>query len=230
MKNIFKFLGIAVLACGMMVSCGKDDPEEGTDTTPVNPQPQPQQNVIAVTWGGEAQTIGVTDAYMYSSTNTTYILNAAKGLQNDSYEFPIYRWGLDLDTNPEYGCALTAQYTYGQYGNGNGLWPTDVVETSYYQSQNSQNMGIVGDWQLNRYTTQEDYQMPAAEFDATTRTLSCAITVEMFSYTDLYDYIMGLADPNNATEEDYMTGITNAEKKRLELSLTNYVFDAPSQK
>lgn len=232
MKNIFKLMGIALMAGALMVACNPDDPDP-IDTNPnpgPGPQPQPQENVISITWGGEAQNPGVVDAYMYSSANTVYMLNAAKGLQNDSYEFPIFRFGFDLDENPQYGCALTAQYLYGQQQqvDGNQLWPTDVVETSYFQSQSSQNMGIIGDWMLDKYTgANESYQMEGAEFDATARKLSCNITVQMFSYTDLYDYIQAIEEPTN---DDYMAGISAAEKKNLGISLTNYVFDAASQK
>ena len=52
MKNIFKFLGIAVLACGMMVACGGNDPEENTDTTPVTP-PAPQSS-FTVNFDGQS--------------------------------------------------------------------------------------------------------------------------------------------------------------------------------
>ena len=39
MKNIFKFFGIAVLACGMMVACGDKNEGDNTDTTPDTPTP-----------------------------------------------------------------------------------------------------------------------------------------------------------------------------------------------
>lgn len=42
MKNIFKFLSIALVAGAMMVACNPDNENGNTDTTPVNPQPQPQ--------------------------------------------------------------------------------------------------------------------------------------------------------------------------------------------
>ena len=183
--------------------------------------------MINVTWDGAAQTIGIVDAYMYSSQNTVYILNAAKGLQNDNYEFPIFRWGLDLDTDPQYGCALTGKYNYGSNYDGNSLWPTDVIEAAYYQSQNSQNMSIVGDWQLDKWTSNADLSMPNAQFDATTRTITCSITVPMFYYADMITYVSDIENPDN---DDYLAGIANAAKKDLGLSLTNYVFDAPSSK
>lgn len=223
MKNIFKFMGIALMASAMiMTSCKKD---EDKTNTPDNPQPG--QASCTIIWGGAAANTGVIDGYMYSSQNTVYILNAAAGLENDNYTFPLYRFGFDLDTDPQYGCALTAKYTYGQQYNGNDLWPTDVIEEEYYESQYDQTLGIIGDWWLDRYTTQQDFSMTNAQFDATTRTLSASITVSMFSYSDVAGYIAGIDQP---TDEDYNTALAQAEKKNLGLTMNNYVFDAAAQK
>ena len=93
MKNIFKFMGIALMASAMiMTSCKKD---EDKTNTPDNPQPG--QASCTITWDGAAANTGVIDGYMYSSQSTVYILIASAGLENDNYTFPIYRFGLDLD-------------------------------------------------------------------------------------------------------------------------------------
>ena len=56
MKNIFKFMGIALMACSLtFVSCNRDDDDD--TNTPVNPNPQPGGASIAVTWDGAAQDI-----------------------------------------------------------------------------------------------------------------------------------------------------------------------------
>lgn len=225
MKNIFKFMGIALMASAMiMTSCKKD---EDKTNTPDNPQPG--QASCTITWGGAAANTGVIDGYMYSSTSTVYILIASAGLENDNYTFPIYRFGLDLDTDPQYGCALTAKYAYGQQQiNGNKYWPTDVIEEVYYQSEYDKTLGgIIGDWWLDVYTTQQDLSMTNAQFDATTRTLSASITVSMLSYADVDGYIAGIDQP---TDADYNTALAQAEKKNLGLTMNNYVFDAAAQK
>ena len=91
MKNIFKFMGIALMASAMiMTSCKKD---EDKTNTPDNPQPG--QASCTITWDGAAANTGVIDGYMYSSTSTVYILIASAGLENDNYTFPIYRFGLE---------------------------------------------------------------------------------------------------------------------------------------
>lgn len=66
MKNIFKFFGIAVLACGMMVACG-EDPVEPNDTTPTdNPQPHPQTPKFTVSFNGSTWDAA---ASLFSHTN-----------------------------------------------------------------------------------------------------------------------------------------------------------------
>lgn len=222
MKNIFKFMGIALMASALMVSCSKD---EKTDT-PDNPQPP--ANGCAITWGGTTASTGVTDAYMYSSTNTVYILLAAAGLENDSYTFPLYRFGFDFDTDPQYGCALTAQYVYGQQYSGNDLWPTDAIIENYYQSQYDQTLGIIGDWWLDIYTGQvEDFHLTNAQFDATTRTVSGSITVPLFLYEDVAGAVASIENPTN---DDYIAAISQAPQKNLGLVMSNLVFDAATQK
>lgn len=62
MKNIFKLLGIAVLACSMMVACGPDETEV-PDPTPT-PEPQPTTPSFKVTFDGaewDASVVKVTD-------------------------------------------------------------------------------------------------------------------------------------------------------------------------
>ena len=217
MKNIFKFMGIALMASALMVSCSKDKEEGGND----NPQPQ---GPCTITWDGATASTGVIDGYKYSENGTVYVLLGAAGLENNDYTFPLYRFGFDLDTDPQYGCALTAQWVYNQQYRGNDVWPTDVVESNYYASNNDQTLGIVGDWWLDQFTgAVEDFHMTNAQFDATTRTLSGSITVPLFSYEDVQGYLAGI---ENYTNDDVITAINQAPKKNLGVVLNNFVFDA----
>ena len=86
MKNIFKFLGIAVLACGMMVSCGKDNPEEGTDTTPVTP-PAPQRS-FTVTYGSTNLDITSFQAVNHSDEGYLTVYGYESGEQNSRFVQP----------------------------------------------------------------------------------------------------------------------------------------------
>ena len=64
MKNIFKFLGIAVLACGMMVACGDKTNEEDNNNNNNNEQPQQTTPCFKVTFDGtewDASVVKLTD-------------------------------------------------------------------------------------------------------------------------------------------------------------------------
>lgn len=227
MKNIFKLMGIALLSCSLMVACGKDDPEEPTPNPNPNPNPNPgQQSSITVSWDGANQAIGFTDAFQLSAGNTVYILEAAKGLNNDNYEWPLFRVGFDLDPNPQYGNALAAQWTYGeQQISGNSKFPTDAIIEGYYPSQNSYNQ-VMGDWQLFGPAQGDNYMLPDAQFDATTLTLSCNVAVILYSFTEALAEVEALGE--SATQQDIMNIVQNAEKKNMAVSIQNYKFDAAS--
>ena len=234
MKNIFKFMGIALMAGSLMVACNPEEneptdstPSTPTDTTPVTP-PAPQ-STLTINWDGAAAQVGIVDAYQLQADFTVYILNAAAGLENDNYVFPIYRLGLDLDNDPSYGCAIAALYRYtfggGQY-EGGSLFPTDVVESAYYTSSVSQNMGILGDWWLDQYTVQPDLTLANAQFDATNLTLTTSFSLQMFSFSDYNDAGLG----QDASSEEVMAALQAADKANLEVSMTNYKFDAATGK
>lgn len=214
MKNIFKFLGIAVLACGMMVSCGKDNPEEGTDTTPVNPPTPPTPTNLTIKWGGTLQTIGF-DEGIYGGT--VHRLTAAKALNGDEYEFPMFVVSMDLDTDPQYGCTLTAHWNYNtQQGSvaGNTLYPTQVYEQYAMQGQ-------YGDYQL---VSDADFD-PNYQFDGTVHAFSGHIVISFYQYEDFQAYCeaQGIAQPTIADVQ------ASGTMKDLDLTLNNYTFQAASK-
>lgn len=235
MKNIFKFMGIALMACSLtMVACSKDDENTNDSTndtnTPVNPNPNPNPNPepgqgsLTINWGGEAATIGYVDAYNYGST--VYIVNAAAGMSNDEYTFPMFRLGLDLDTDPTYGCAMTAKWGYGSESvNGNTYFPTDVIENTYYTSQNDQTLNIVGDWWLDQYTVEQDYTLANAQFDPNALTLTASTTLQMFDYA----YVAGNMT-SESTNEEVQALLAAATKKNMAFNISNYEFTAATSK
>lgn len=179
MKNIFKLMGVALMACSLMVACGKDEPEP-------TPDPEPQGPIV-IKWNGAYQTVDFVDAFYPSANSTIHMLEAAKGIdENDSYIFPLFRFGLDLDTDPSYGCALTAKYTYGQgesAQNGNDIAPTEVFDSVAIN-------GSRGDWQMYQVTEFE----PGYQFDGTSHTFTGEITIPMFSWVDYSNAGVTLAD------------------------------------
>ena len=229
MKNIFKLMGIALLSCSLMVACGNDDPEEPTPNPNPNPNPNPgQQSSITVSWDGANQTIGFTDAFQVAAGQSFYVLEAAKGLNNESYEFPLFRVGFDLDTDPQYGYALAAQWSYsmnGQEVSGNSILPTDAIVEAYYQSQNAYNK-IMGDWQLYGPAQGSDYKLPNAQFDATELTLTCNVAVILYSFDEALAELQAI--DGTPSEEDIENALENATKKNMTVSIQNYKFDAAS--
>ena len=52
MKNIFKLMGIAVLACGMMVACNKPEEEDNNNNNNNNNNQQEQTNKLTISFNG----------------------------------------------------------------------------------------------------------------------------------------------------------------------------------
>jgi hypothetical protein len=229
MKNIFKFMAIALVSFSMIACGDKDNTEDnnggnggGSDTPTAT---------YKITWGDAVQTLGYTDAYKYSASaqSYVYILDAAQGIENEQYQLPRFRFGFDLDTDPQYGCTLTAQWGYGEsMVPGNYYFPTDVFENGAYADDYAYDQ-MVGDWQLNWYDDGADFHLTNAQFDATTRTLSGSITVQMYSYEDVYDYYV-TNEIEEPTEADFLAALTASTKKNLKVELTNFVFAAASSK
>lgn len=86
MKNIFKFLSIALVAGALMVACNPDDENGTTDTTGNNPQPQPQPQVE--------------DGYVITMDGASWTAAVVLGRYNEA--------GVDQNGNP-YDAYLTIQ-------------------------------------------------------------------------------------------------------------------------
>ena len=69
MKNIFKLLGIAFVACSMMVACGGDDPVEPSDTTNNgnNNNPPAVTRSYKITFNGNTWEPGVVRVYDHTT-------------------------------------------------------------------------------------------------------------------------------------------------------------------
>lgn len=239
MKKLFKLFSIALLGCSLvLVSCGKDENDdqnnnnnnnnENTDpgTDPGN-DPDPDA-ALAINWGGQNQVLNHIDPYHVNST--VYYVIAAKDM-GENYENPIFRFGLDLDTDPSFGCALTATYVYGENPvSGNTLFPTDVVEDEYYASDKDQTLGIVGDWQLDMYTIAEpDFSISNAQFDPNAGTLTASLTVQMFSYSDIIPALQAQYGSEEEQEIAINNAIVAARKKNLAVTFRGLKFSEEKQ-
>lgn len=158
MKNIFKFMGLALVAGSLLFTACKKDENDTTDTTPANPTPA---NTYTLTWDGQAQEL----AFAQGLTNGTslWAFQAARAAEGNSVSFPyfvVYMSGADaasMEIYPDY----TEAY----------------IETYYSDGQSN-----YGDWQ---YDSTEDLDVTA--LDATNRTMSAKIAVSMYSLTDYMD-------------------------------------------
>ena len=187
MKNIFKFFGIAVLACGLMVACGKEnnDPTDSTPDTPDNPQPTYSVNI---NWDGADQTLGWKDAYQSTQNPSVFWFEGAKGMNGQNIEvpgfyIPFYNNGnvlypaflfqfFERDDNGEVVCDANGDTIFH---NGNEYFPLEVFNEGGLTVEGT----TIGDYQLlrHRYTA-----TPAVTFDATALTLSIEVPVTMADY------------------------------------------------
>ena len=156
-----------------------------------------------------------TDEGIYGGT--VHRLTAAKALNGDEYEFPMFVVSMDLDTDPQYGCTLTAHWNYNtQQGSvaGNTLYPTQVYEQYAMQGQ-------YGDYQL---VSDADFD-PNYQFDGTVHAFSGHIVISFYQYEDFQAYCeaQGIAQPTIADVQ------ASGTMKDLDLTLNNYTFQAASK-
>lgn len=223
MKNIFKLLGIAMLACGMMVACGEEEvvPEDTTptDTTPV-PPPAPQ-NTIDIVWNGDNATIG----FRYMSVDnsrldgaTVYCLEAAAGLDGDDYVFPAFIFqfigtGNEVAHASHYNITVNDTTTY----NGNVIFPTEVYNEGGVEVEYSNGTtGIIGDYQFMQLLSEN------FNFNATAVTVSGSISMYMFDYAP-YAENYARYQAGEIEQSQILDGV---DTPILALTLGNYSFQA----
>ena len=178
MKNIFKFFGVAVLACGLMVACGKEnnDPTDSTPDTPDNPQPTYSVNI---NWDGADQTLGWKDAYQSTQVAEVFWFEGAKAMNGQNLEFPAFYIPFYNGNAGMYPAFLYRFYELdGEdtiWHSGNSMYPLEVFNEGGLTVEGT----TIGDYQLynHRYTA-----MPNVTFDATALTLSVEVPVIMADY------------------------------------------------
>lgn len=202
MKNIFKLMGIAVLACSMMmVSCGKD-PAEPNDTTPDTPV-TPTAGVT-VTWDGTVQTLNWTSAYQSKTNDKVFWFEGAKGMNDDE---PVLPWFLVPFYYGEAfypACVYTFQTQTGEEVDGNDAFPLEVYNEEAVNIEYEGETYTFGDYQFLQFLGNE---LPAVTFDATSLTLTTSFAVRMFHL------------PTYRSSQQVVS-------KDLELAFVNYKFQA----
>lgn len=188
MKNIFKIMGIAVLACGMMVACNKpeEDNNNNNDNGGGNNNQQEQQDVYTLLWGGETPTI----QYVGAKTNgQAWLFEAADHAEGNSVYFPYF-------------CVYLTGSNASDITFNTGY--TEVYEETYYTYQGSD----YGDWQFD---DESDQVLNVTALDATNYKMSANMAITFYSLTD------------------YQNEAENIRTKVLNLTLTNYTFQAVSK-
>lgn len=224
MKNIFKMMGIALLACSMvMVSCKKDD--DKTDDQGGQGGGQGGNGSITLTWGGEVQNPGylntiATDAAQASSNGQLWLLQAAKSFNNGEIEFPnfvlYYFWnGQSADYQNTFGLTAYFQSMWQSY-------PCEVYESTAYETQT----GYTGDYGLD-----EIAQEQITALDPTALTMTVKYDIVWYSKADVYDAWEEAANASEnpetyqPTEAEYESWINNATHKHLVADVQNYKFN-----
>ena len=203
MKNIFKFLGVAAMACSLMVACGSDDPENGTDTTPVTPTPATP--TINVTFGSNSWEGSVAQLYTgyVSEYNLMYtrIFKEANSLpyvdMMGSITPGTYTAAIETATAYE---GTDSAYTYEAGSNSMDLYDVQYGEQTQLQTQN----GYTADWHfLNGTLT-----VSACDMNALTASYKLDAT--------LYDYYSWAYALVNDVED--------ADTQSLVVDVKNYTF------
>lgn len=190
MKNIFKFLGIAVLACGMMVSCGKDNPEEGTDTTPVTP-PAPQRSFTA-TFGSTNLDITSFQAVNHSDEGYLTVYGYENGEQNSRFvqgflEATVVANGTYESTG---GDVMNYRDPSVTYYDADGVLSRDGSAATYY----------------GHYTIPESFIENVTAIDLNALTMSANWTAKVIL---LSDYVANQGNMDACAQTDFSGNINN---------------------
>ena len=223
MKNIFKLMGVALIAGSMLfVACKKDENNDDQNNNNNNNQPVNNDPTVSVKWNDAEQTIGYQSAS--SIQGIVYIMDLAKGLTNED--------GVDYIDMPEFYISLmTANSQWGlsaQFGQQYAQqFPTEVYYETYFQDQQGNEFG---DYEL--YDLGADPSV--TNFDATANKADIDLNLIFASYADVMDayhtYVENGGDLNSLSDEEYKTIINQwydaADKGNMVLAARNYVFTA----
>lgn len=205
MKNIFKFMGIAVLACGLMVACNKPENNGPSDSTPDTPTPPAPTSSVKVVWDGAEQNLGWTDAYSSTQYEWLYWFEAAQSMNGEEAQFPYFVVPLVYDASAGLVNAAFFNFTTtsGETVAGNDAFPLEVYDSiAIYQEYQGEQYPM-GDYQLYPNTLQATSE---STFDPTELKLTYGFTATMYNAYWAQESVLVTKD--------------------LEVTFTNYKFDA----
>jgi len=206
MKNIFKIMGIAVLACSMMVACKPDNNGENNNNN--NDDPQPTTPSAKVTFGNHNWDASVAEVYTANYADfglNEYFLFKEEGAypfiemmisaQPGTYQHEAY-----LGNNTEGG------YTYYQWQTGQTVDELylPLYRVQYFESMNLGQNDLMGDWQP------VSANLTVSAYDPNTLSSTFTLTATMYDYYSWY--------------ADLVTNAEDADTKTLEIKVNNFTF------
>ena len=228
MKNIFKFMGIALMACSLtFVSCNKDDDDTNTPNTPDTPD-TPEAGSYTLKLNNQSYNWGYVDAKAYESNGQWGMsaFQAAVSMSNENVEFPYFFTVFYAGQNNQTGENLMALCDFFQ----NAQYATEL----YYQTAlDDGNGGMMGDYQLDNITNYD-----FGTFDATNHTITCSYSLVMYDYMGWQYALTAALEAAGYTVQDWNSGaISDAEREtiyntadaetnkvNIEFALNNYAF------
>lgn len=184
MKNIFKFMGVALLACSMiMVSCKKDD--ENND----GQGGQGGSSSVSITFNGVAQSTPVTDA-TYADISEDNQLTAGSILLFSHLAAAGTQMG---DEGEEYVAPIFANYFVKVTGaSAQGI---NIPDGYYVSDQVMRNLGNEvldaneDSWSVENINDATSW----GNFDATAGTMTCTISLKMYNYNEFFTALYAAA-------------------------------------
>ena len=251
MKNIFKFMGIALMATSLMVACTKDEPADTNtdDTTSTNtqdpqddPQPQGPANEVTMTWNGESKPVAYLAAVKVN--NQRYVMQTGESVTNGQVgglitimQFLYMDVQVDeagttqkmfLSSNEQINVGITFQSGRQWEGWIGDYAPSDVFEEGAYNEVNVATGAEEqrGDYRFLGFNAEPVY----TSFDPTTGVASLSLDMTYYSVDEWLD-LKDAIDPEAADYDDQVANlkyqVTN--RKALVLNMNEVQFVAPQQ-
>lgn len=240
MKNIFKMMGIALLACSMiMVSCKKDD--DNNESGQGGQGGQGGSSSVNITFNGVAQNTPVTDA-TYKDISEGNGLTAGSILLFSHLAAAGTQMG---DEGEEYVAPIFANYfvkVTGASAQGINISDGYYVSDQVMRDVNNEMLDANEDsWSVNNVNDATSW----GNFDATAGTMTCTISLNMYNYSeyftalysttvaaypneDLSSYQAFINFLNTLTDDEFaalaQTAMANTSTADLVTKLTNVKF------
>lgn len=251
MKNIFKFMGIALMATSLMVACTKDEPADTNtdDTTSTNiqdpqddPQPQAPANEVTMTWNGESKPV----AYMAAVkiNNQHYVMQTAETSVNGQLgglitlmQFLYMDVQIDeagttqkmfLSSNEQINVGITFQNGRQWQGWIGDYVPSDVFEEGAYNEVNVATGAEEqrGDYRFLGFNAEPVY----TSFDPTTGVASLSLDMTYYSVDEWLE-LKDAIDPEAADYDDQVANLKYqvTTRKALVLNMNEVQFVSRQQ-